>query len=87
MATYNLAERVATLEAEVLRLREQLERSTRKDWHRIVGTFANDPAYEEAMRLGRQWRESFRPMARKKPKKKKVSHGRARHGSRQRAGA
>lgn len=27
-------------------------------WQRIRGTFKDDPAYDEAMRLGREWRES-----------------------------
>ena len=27
-------------------------------WEKIVGSFANDPAYEEAMQLGSQYRES-----------------------------
>jgi hypothetical protein len=30
-------------------------------WERIYGTFANSPEYEEAMRLGRAYRESLRP--------------------------
>jgi hypothetical protein len=35
-------------------------RETHKEggWRAIVGTFANDPTYEEAMRLGRRWREN-----------------------------
>lgn len=30
----------------------------KRGWQAIVGTFVNDPYYEEAMRLGRAWRES-----------------------------
>lgn len=30
----------------------------KRGWKAIVGTFANDPYYEEAMRLGREWRKS-----------------------------
>jgi hypothetical protein len=30
----------------------------KRGWEGIVGTFANDPYYDEAMRLGREWRES-----------------------------
>jgi hypothetical protein len=29
----------------------------------ILESFANDPAYDEAMQLGRQYRESLRPQA------------------------
>ena len=28
----------------------------------IAGSFSNDPEYEEAMTLGREYRESFRPV-------------------------
>lgn len=30
-------------------------------WERIVGTFRDNPEYDEAMRLGREYRESLRP--------------------------
>jgi hypothetical protein len=37
------------------------------DWlDDIYGAFANDPDFEEAMRLGREYRESLRPKARRK---------------------
>jgi hypothetical protein len=29
-------------------------------WKRIVGVFSDDPEFEEAMRLGREYRESLR---------------------------
>jgi hypothetical protein len=32
----------------------------KRGWQVIVGTFADDPLYEEAMRLGRKWRKSQR---------------------------
>jgi hypothetical protein len=53
-----LEERVAHLEAEVARLRHKVDREPVKPWwEQISGTFADDPAYDEAMRLG----ESLRP--------------------------
>jgi hypothetical protein len=70
MKSGNLRERLAALEAEVARLRTKLEQQSNssKPWtERIAGLFANDPAFEEAMRLGRRYRESLRP----KPKKKR----------------
>ncbi|MGG6269980.1 hypothetical protein [Leptolyngbya sp. AN10] len=56
-----LEDRVTLLEAEVARLKEKVEPSSKPWWERIAGTFADSPAYEEAMRLGREYRESLRP--------------------------
>lgn len=62
MAT-SLEERVATLEAEVQRLKDERAGANPSTpwWELIRGTFRNDPAYVEAMRLGREWRESEEP--------------------------
>jgi hypothetical protein len=63
MATVTLEERVAALEAEVARLKQERtsEPPPKKPWwEEIRGTFKNDPIYEEAMRFGREWRESQR---------------------------
>ena len=74
MNTIKLKDRVAALEAEVARLKEIVGNSEPKEpwWKRIAGTFAGDPAFLEAMRLGREYRESLRPKP-KKPRKRK--HG------------
>ena len=49
-------------------------------WRQIAGRFANDPVYDEAMRLGRQYRESLRPKSkRRKNVKGKVSRRGDRH--------
>jgi hypothetical protein len=64
MAQTTLEERVAVLEAEVARLREGLDHTAATPtpwWEQIRGTFKDDPVYEEAMRLGREYRESLRP--------------------------
>ena len=71
MAKNNLAERLTALEAEVAHLKEKVEGMTqpKKPWtEQIAGTFANDPVYAEAMRLGREYRESLRPKPRKERK-------------------
>lgn len=56
----SLSKRVAALEAQVAELK-QLEANRpqpvrAKDWRRTVGMFADDPTYDEALRLGRAWR-------------------------------
>ena len=32
-----------------------------RGWQRIVGIFADDPEFEEAVKAGKEWRDSFRP--------------------------
>jgi uncharacterized small protein (DUF1192 family) len=60
----SVEERLASLEEEVARLKAAKsndEANALPWWEKIRGTFKDDPDYAEAMRLGRQWRESFRP--------------------------
>jgi hypothetical protein len=69
MAVQEIELRVTRLEAEMAQLKKQLEQANppTKDWlDDIYGAFANDPHFEEAMRLGREYRESLRPKPRKK---------------------
>jgi hypothetical protein len=64
MEVPGIESRVAALEAEVSRLKEQLEKAVpaQRDWlDEIYGAFEGDPIFEEAMRLGREYRESLRP--------------------------
>ena len=50
------------LEAEVDFLKSKVEKNGDKSgmpwWKQIIGTFADDPMHEEAMRLGREYRLS-----------------------------
>jgi hypothetical protein len=55
-----LENRVALLETEVARLKNKIETDAQPWWEKIAGTFAENPAYDEAMRLGREYRESLR---------------------------
>lgn len=61
-----LEERVRNLETRQDALQHLVEErlphsvSEKRGWRAIVGTFADDPLYDEAMRLGREWRESER---------------------------
>jgi hypothetical protein len=64
MTTRGLETRVAILEGEVARLRARVEPGGAPAtpwWERIAGTFHNDAAHEQAMKLGRAYRESLRP--------------------------
>ena len=64
-----LEQRVTRLEAEVAQIKQQLEQAAppERDWlDDIYGAFGNDPHYDEAMRLGREYRESLRPKPRRK---------------------
>jgi hypothetical protein len=68
MTRRKLEDRVAALEAEVAKLKAILQgtHGTADPWEKLWGAFANDPVYEEAMRLGREYRESLRPKPRKR---------------------
>jgi len=52
-----IASRVQTLEQQngsaAQRLRSQ---PRKKDWRRTVGMFADDPGFDDVIRLGREWR-------------------------------
>lgn len=62
MSLQALEERLAALETKVERLVEKSspEATTAEKpwWEQIRGQFKDDPLYDEAMRLGREWRES-----------------------------
>lgn len=78
MAAAQLELRVAALETEVARLKQLLGESieSKKHWgDEISGAFANDPAFEEAMRLGREYRESLRPKPRRQSAKRTTKQG------------
>jgi len=65
MATETVEERLVTVETRLDALQRLLEErlpqnpnKEKRGWQAIIGTFADDPLYEEAMRRGREWRES-----------------------------
>ncbi len=65
MSTPTLEERVAALEDKLRQFEHRQGTGEPPDvpqgWKRFVGVFQDDPAFEEAVRLGREWRESQRP--------------------------
>ncbi len=53
--------RVATLETELAQMKQMLvDPSPRKNswWLEIAGSCENDPTFDEAVRLGQEWRKS-----------------------------
>jgi hypothetical protein len=64
MATGTLEERVQKLESTVQEVQEQLARQPsekKRGWRWFVGIDANNPHFEEAVRLGQEWRNADRP--------------------------
>jgi hypothetical protein len=60
MTPSQIEKRVVILEAELARLKSKVEGTdaAKPWWERIAGTFQDDPVYEKAMQLGRQYRRS-----------------------------
>jgi hypothetical protein len=59
MTITEIENRLATVETELALLKnkvEQKEETKKPWWEEIAGTFADDPIYDEAMRLGREYR-------------------------------
>jgi hypothetical protein len=63
MGKTSLEQRMAELEQELAALRKKVEdlAGTKPWWERIAGTFEHDAVYEQAMRLGREYRRPQRP--------------------------
>ncbi len=59
----DLEQRLTDLEAEMSKLKQKVDKldSDERWWEKITGTFEDDPVYDEAMKRGRQYRESQRP--------------------------
>jgi hypothetical protein len=69
----NLEDRVAVLEGQVasLQKRQKSRAPARQEWlDDLYGKFAGDPIFEQAMKLGRKYRKSLRPVSRKSKSKK-----------------
>lgn len=56
-----LESRVATLETELAQMKQMLSVFVQKKapwWLKVAGSFENDPTFDEAVRLGQEWRKS-----------------------------
>lgn len=70
MAQTSLAKRVAQLEQELADLKRRIDEPKKPAspwWESLFGVYRDDPAFLEAMKYGREYRESLRP----KPKKRR----------------
>jgi hypothetical protein len=66
-STPTLEQRVEQLERELAQLKQQVQSTPQQPeqpwWEKIVGVFADDPDFEAAMELGREYRQSLKPIA------------------------
>ena len=56
-----LEARIETLEAELAQLKQILTTAVRQEepwWLKVAGSFKDDPTFDEATRLGAEWRRS-----------------------------
>lgn len=64
MATGTIEERLTAVEQELAEIKRQLQTDKTEEtlpwWKQITGVFKDCPEFEEAVRLGREWRESQR---------------------------
>lgn len=63
MATSELELRVSALEQELARLKDKLVKEGKIEipwWEQISGAFRDDPDFEEAMRIGREYRKNLK---------------------------
>lgn len=81
MASQTVESRLSALEREMAQIKRMLRNksgSTEPWWERIAGAFEDDPVFAQAMKLGREYRESLRPGTAEQRGKK---NGRSRHRS------
>jgi hypothetical protein len=67
MSKVSLEQRIAALEADVALLKGTTKNSADPEptWlDKAYGAFASDPTYDEAMRLGREYRKATTPKSR-----------------------
>jgi hypothetical protein len=63
MTTQQLEARLATLEQEMPQVKQMLTPTSQSPaiqpwWEKIAGSFADDPDFDEAERLGQEWCKS-----------------------------
>ena len=60
MTAKQLEKRLEEVERELAELKDRMEKMNPPSpwWERVAGTFHEDPVYQEAMKLGREYRVS-----------------------------
>jgi hypothetical protein len=61
MTSIEMEKRLLVLEREIEIIKAKDKDKNTPWWHRRLGAFKDDPIYDEAMQLGREWRESQIP--------------------------
>ena len=65
--------RLERLEADVKEIKALLQAQQEpRGWKAVVGAFADDPVFDEILRLGNEEREKGRRKARRQPRKSKA---------------
>ncbi len=70
MTTTEFEQRLTAVEQELAQLKAKIASApSPNNWvEAIAGSFANDPIFDDAMRLGRKWRDSHRPKSKARAK-------------------
>jgi hypothetical protein len=60
MTSQQIEERILSIEKELVQVKQALAESQSKNpsWLNVVGSFEHDPDFDEAVRLGQEWRKS-----------------------------
>ncbi len=69
MPSPSVEARLTALEKEMMRIKKQMmsekTQSSPHPWDKVFGSFANSEGFEEAVQLGREYREMQRPKVNK----------------------
>jgi hypothetical protein len=60
MTSQQIEEKILSIEKELAQVKQALaaSQSEKPSWLNVVGSFENDPDFDEAVRLGQEWRKS-----------------------------
>jgi len=74
MKENQILQRLSQLERKIVDLQKRMnqagEKKVSKTWRDYIGMFKDDPDFQKAVEFGARWRQSFRPKAANRTKKK-----------------